>query len=356
MLNRRDLTGWNLHPLGPGGQAAYDAFLAHEKTLDGLDKEQKRLQTKRGTLKDAAKSADAGKSRTEKAAHVKPEKSPDSKTELEQIDRRLAELKQQIASLKKNPAPRPSLAMSVNDHKRPGPMAICIRGDAHHRGETVSRGFISIVAPQPPAIGPDVSGRAQLAEWLTSEQNPLTCRVAVNRVWQHLFGQGLVGTPDDFGTRGERPSNPELLDYLAREFVRDGWSVKRLIRGLVLSRSYQLSSKFDRAAAAQDPENRWLWRMSRRRLDAEVLRDAVLSISGQLDPSPAQSVVADLAVQATGVGVKPNKYPRSVRRTVYFPVIRNDLPALLQLFDFGDSLSVNGRRSTTIVAPRHYSC
>ena len=129
---------------------------------------------------------------------------------------------------------------------------------------------------------------AQLADWLTREQNPLTSRVAVNRVWQHLFGQGLVGTPDDFGTRGERPSNPELLDYLARQFMREGWSVKRLIRGLVLSRSYQLSSKFDRAAAAQDPENRWLWRMSRRRLDAEVLRDAVLSISGQLDPSPAR--------------------------------------------------------------------
>ena len=352
LLNRRDLTGWNLHPLGPGGQAAYDAFLAHDKTLDGLEKEQKRLQTKRGTLKDAAKPADAGKAGTEKAADVKPEKNLDSKTELEQINRRLAELKQEIATLKKNPAQRPPLAMSVNDHKRPGPMAICVRGDAHHRGETVSRGFVSIVGPQPPAIGPDVSGRAQLAEWLTSQQNPLTSRVAVNRIWQHLFGQGLVGSPDDFGTRGERPSNPELLDHLARQFMQQGWSVKRLIRSLVLSHSYQLSSKFDRAAAAQDPENRWQWRMSRRRLDAEALRDSVLSVSGQLDPSPAESVVAELGVQATGVGVKPNKYLHSVRRTVYLPVIRNDLPALLQLFDFGDSLSVNGRRSTTIVAPQ----
>jgi hypothetical protein len=352
LLNRRDLTGWNLHPLGPDGQAAYDAFLTHEKTLDGLEKEQKRLQTKRGALKSATTLADGGKAGTEKASDVKHEKSADSETNLEQVERRLAELKQEISRLKKNPALRPSLAMSVNDHKRPGPMAICIRGDAHHRGETVSRGFISIVAPQAPAIGSDVSGRAQLAEWLTSEQNPLTSRVAVNRVWQHLFGQGLVGTPDDFGTRGNRPSNPELLDHLARQFMRDGWSVKRLIRSLVLSRTYQLSSKFDRAAAAQDPENRWLWRMSRRRLDAEALRDGILSISGQLDPSPAQSVVAELGVQATGVGVKPNKYAHSVRRTVYLPVIRNDLPAIFQLFDFGDSLSVNGRRSTTIVAPQ----
>jgi Protein of unknown function (DUF1553) len=273
-------------------------------------------------------------------------------TELEQIECRLAELKQEISKLKKNPVPRPPLAMSVNDHKRPGPMAICIRGDAHQRGESVARGFVSIVAPQPPVIGPDSSGRAQLADWLTSDQNPLTSRVAVNRVWQHLFGQGLVGTPDDFGTRGEHPSNPNLLDHLARQFMQQGWSVKRLIRSLVLSRTYQLSSNFDRAAAAQDPENRLLWRMSRRRLQAEALRDGLLAVSGQLDPSPAESVVAELGVQATGVGVKPNKEVRSVRRTVYLPVIRNDLPALFQLFDFGDSLAVNGRRSTTNVAPQ----
>ena len=174
----------------------------------------------------------------------------------------------------------------------------------------------------------------------------------MNRVWQHLFGQGLVGTPDDFGTRGERPSNPELLDHLARRFMQQGWSVKRLIRNLVLSRTYQLSSNFDRAAAAQDPENRWLWRMNRRRLQVEALRDGLLAVSGELDPSPAESVVARLGVQATGVGVKPNKPVRSVRRTVYLPVIRNDLPALFQLFDFGDSLSVNGQRSTTNVAPQ----
>ena len=242
--------------------------------------------------------------------------------------------------------------MSVNDQARPGPIAICIRGDAHNRGETVPRGFVSILAPETPEIGPDVSGRAQLADWLTSERNPLTSRVAVNRVWQHLFGQGLVGTPDDFGTRGERPSNPALLDYLARSFMRQGWSMKRLIRQVVLSRTYQLSSRFDRAAAARDPENRWHWRMNRRRLQVEALRDGLLAVSGQLDRSPAESVVADLNVQATGVGVKPNKPVRSVRRTVYLPVVRNDLPPLFQLFDFGDSLSVNGRRSSTNVAPQ----
>jgi Protein of unknown function (DUF1549)/Protein of unknown function (DUF1501) len=132
LLNRRNLTGWNLHPLGPGGQAAYDAFLTHEKTLDGLENEQKRLQTKRGTLKGAAKPADAGKAGTEKAADVKPEKNLDSKTELEQINRRLAELKQEIATLKKNPAPRPPLAMSVNDHFGRTPYTEGIDGRDHN--------------------------------------------------------------------------------------------------------------------------------------------------------------------------------------------------------------------------------
>jgi hypothetical protein len=242
--------------------------------------------------------------------------------------------------------------MSVNDQAHPGPIAICIRGDAHNRGETVSRGFVSIVEPRAPDIARDASGRAQLAEWLTSDRNPLTSRVTVNRVWQHLFGRGLVGTPDDFGTRGSRPSHPELLDHLARQFMQQGWSVKRLIRRLVLSRTYRLGSDFQSAAAARDPENRWLWRMNRRRLPVEALRDGLLAASGQLDRSPAESVVADLNVQATGVGVKPNKPVRSARRTVYLPVVRNDLPALFQLFDFGDALSVNGRRSTTNVAPQ----
>jgi hypothetical protein len=134
--------------------------------------------------------------------------------------------------------------------------------------------------------------------------------------------------------------------------MQEGWSVKRLIRQLVLSRTYQLSSDFHRAAAARDPENRWLWRMNRRRLQVEALRDGLLAVSGQLDRSPTDSVVADLNIQATGVGVKPNKPVRSVRRTIYLPVVRNDLPALFQLFDFGDALSVNGRRSTTTVAPQ----
>jgi hypothetical protein len=347
LLNRRDLTGWNLHPLGAGGQASYDAFQAHEKKLDDLTKEQKRLQTKRDALKKGSKPEG-----TDKEDEDRAEGDLDPVAELERLEEQLAGLQRQIADAKKNPIPRPPLAMSVNDQEKPGPIVICIRGDAHNGGESVPRGFLSAITPRAPEIGPDVSGRRELAAWLTSAENPLTSRVAVNRVWKHLFGQGLVATPDDFGTRGEPPSHPELLDHLARQFMEDGWSLKRLVRNLVLSRTYQMSSDFQRDAAATDPENRWLWRMNRRRLQAEALRDGLLAVSGQLDPSPAESVVAALNVQATGVGVKPNKQMHSVRRTVYMPVIRNDLPALFQLFDFGDSLSVNGRRSTTNVAPQ----
>jgi hypothetical protein len=176
--------------------------------------------------------------------------------------------------------------------------------------------------------------------------------VAVNRIWQHVFGRPLVGSSDDFGTRGERPSHPELLDYLARRFMQQGWSVKGLVRSLVLSRTYRQSSAFDQTCADRDPENRWHWRANRRRLDMEALRDGLLAASGRLDPSPTDSVVAKLNLQATGVGVGPNPPFVSVRRTVYLPVIRNDLPPLFQLFDFGDALSVNGRRSVTNVAPQ----
>lgn len=354
LLNRRDLTGWNLHPLGPDGQAAYDAFLAFEKSVNELTKEQKELRDERQTLttgKGLAKGK-AGGAQTRPGSGSGADPDPDPGSDLKRIDARLAELGRKFDEFKKNPPRRPPLAMSVNDQERPEPMRICIRGDAHDRGPTVPRGFLTAVAPVGPPIAPEVSGRTQLAEWLASERNPLTSRVAVNRIWMHLFGEGLVGTPDDFGTRGEPPSNPELLDHLAREFMNQGWSVKRLIRQIVLSRAYQLSSDFDRTAAARDPENRWQWRMNRRRLSVEALRDGLLAISGQLDRSPTQSVVAHLNIQATGVGVKPNPVIPSFRRTIFLPVVRNDLPALFQLFDFGDALSVNGRRGATNVAPQ----
>jgi hypothetical protein len=157
---------------------------------------------------------------------------------------------------------------------------------------------------------------------------------------------------DNFGRQGEPPSHPELLDYLAARFVAVDWSFKRLIREIVLSHTYQLSAENREAAFRVDPENRLLWRMNRRRLDVEALRDSLLAISGQLDLSPAESTVAHLPDQATGVGDKPHKPFESRRRSVYLPVIRNDLRPEFSLFDFADPQTVSGRRNQTIVAPQ----
>src|SRR5207249_10297364 len=132
-------------------------------------------------------------------------------------------------------------------------------------------------------------GRKELADWLVRPDNPLPARVMVNRIWHHLFGVGLVRSVDNFGATGETPSHPELLDHLATRFVEQGWSVKKLIREIMLSRAYQMGSEAApadaRRAAQVDPENRLLWHMSRRRLDAEALRDAMLHVSGTLDRS-----------------------------------------------------------------------
>ncbi len=141
------------------------------------------------------------------------------------------------------------------------------------------------------------SGRRELAAWLAGADNPLTARVIVNRAWHWLFGAGLVRTVDNFGTTGELPSHPELLDDLAVQFVEDGWSIKTLVRRIVLSRTYRLSAADDPRAREADPENRLLWRANRRRLDAECLRDTILQVSGQLRLAMAgPSFAGDLAV------------------------------------------------------------
>ena len=144
-------------------------------------------------------------------------------------------------------------------------------------------------AGRSPKIGQG-SGRLELADWLASPENPLTARVLVNRVWLHLFGRGLVPTPDNFGAAGQPPSHPELLDHLAVTFMENGWSVKTLIRQLVLSRAYQLDSRFDARDNEVDPDNVLVWRMSKHRLEAEAVRDAMLAVSGQLDRAQAQGL------------------------------------------------------------------
>jgi hypothetical protein len=244
-------------------------------------------------------------------------------------------------------------------------MRITIRGDAHALGDTVPRGFVNVVSrTRPRSIPERASGRRQLADWIASADNPLTARVVVNRIWQELFGEGIVRSVDYFGTRGERPSHPDLLDSLATRFVEDGWSRKRLIRKLVLSRAYRMGSAHDIHASSVDPENRLLWRMNRRRLDAESLRDSLLAVSGKLLACAGGPGLPLEYPENTGGLGKGDVNPPHFRltrfrpeqefvRTVFLPIIRSAPqpgPAEVRnVFDFTQPGELAGQRSVTTV-------
>lgn len=348
LLHRRDLSGWNLRPLGQDGENLYREWLTYDEKLDGLKKEQEKSQTKLAGLKKKNETATNDNKENAPAANLQP-----TQEEISELEKTLQSLTADIKQLSSNAPPKPPLAMAVSDREVIADARLCVRGEIHRPGEVVPRGFVQVASyGARRSFSSDQSGRLQLAEWLVDPANPLTARVAVNRIWHHLFGVGLVRTVDDFGRQGERPSHPELLDYLAARFMEMHWSGKQMIREIVLSRAYQMSSDHREKAFRADPENRLLWRMNRRRLDIEALRDSVLAISGQLDTSPAESVVKHLPDQATGVGDKPHKPLESLRRSVYLPVIRNDLRPEFQVFDFADPQTVSGRRNMTVVAPQ----
>jgi hypothetical protein len=243
----------------------------------------------------------------------------------------------------------PAQAMGVKEAARAGDCRVCIRGESNRPGEAVPRGFITAVTVgTPPAIPARQSGRLQLAEWIASPQNPLTARVMVNRLWHHLFGQGLVRTVDNFGATGEKPSHPELLDYLAVRFADGGWSVKKMIRTLMLTRAYQLRGDHDAANWRKDPENHLVWRHRLRRIDAEALRDALLTVSGQIELKPPQGTLSGFAPVKNKSAPVPNKRDNRYR-SVYQPIVRNGLPEVLGLFDFADPSLVVGSRDVTTV-------
>lgn len=241
------------------------------------------------------------------------------------------------------------LAMGTRDKKETGNAKINLKGDAKKLGEEVPRGFLTAYGSHEPlALETGESGRLELARWVTDPTHPHTARVMVNRIWQHLFGRGIVGTPDDFGVYGERPTHPELLDHLATRFVEDGWSVKRLIRAIVLTRTYQLDSSAGDSLVSEDPENLWLARHSRRRLDAESLRDAILRVSGQLDTTPAEGSIIrhrDILVNLAGSSLhEPSRH-----RSIYLCYLRNAPPPELSAFDLPGFLKVTGRRETSTI-------
>ncbi|MCI0683379.1 MAG: DUF1553 domain-containing protein [Gemmataceae bacterium] len=261
----------------------------------------------------------------------------------------LAQLEAELKSLEKRMPERP-VAMAVAEGDKIEDIHIALRGNVHNKGDLVPRGFLQ-VATQPRAHAPRLasngSGRRELAAWLTSADNPLTARVMANRVWHHLFGAGLVRTVDNFGKTGELPSHPELLDYLAVKFVQDGWSMKTLIREIVLSRTFQMSSQTAEVSKTSgvliDPENRLLWRQNRRRLDAESLRDAILAVSGKLDRTVFGNNIKK------GTTVERDYIFDDTRRSIYAPVFRNRLLELFEVFDFPDPNMVMGRRNVSTV-------
>lgn len=260
-----------------------------------------------------------------------------------------------LDALSKN-APVYPVAMAVEETKIED-VRVHIRGNTQTLGDVAPRGFPIVLAKYKSApVTPQGSGRKELAMWMTRPENPLTARVAVNRVWQHLFGAGLVRTPDNWGLRGEVPTHPELLDYLAATFVaQDNWSQKKLIRRLMLTDAYQMTSVVPQSEGAfrKDPENRLLWRANRRRLEAEPFRDSVLFVSGQLDPKMGGTLLTTPdAEYVTNDQSQDQGFYAQKRRSIYLPVIRNSLYDLFQSFDFGDGTTVNAQRADTTVSPQ----
>lgn len=240
-------------------------------------------------------------------------------------------------------------AMGLRPRDEAGDLAVHIRGSIHQLGPKAPRGVLRVISGDDAVLtipqGSD--GRLELARWIASDENPLTARVLVNRVWLWVMGEGLVRTPDNFGTTGQPPTHPELLDWLTARFIREGWSIQRLVKQIVMSETYRQSSLttgVDDPRLTTDPDNRWWWRSDRKPLSAESLRDSVLAISGQLDRTFGGSRIKP------GTSADYGYRHEDLVRSIYLPVFRNALPELLETFNYADTGSVTGRRQRTIVA------
>jgi hypothetical protein len=271
------------------------------------------------------------------------ENSPPSLTEDEvrrMHGRRLGEgaapMRNRISALDWTHVGAPPRAMAMADRANPGNSHVFLRGNPGNRGPEAPRQFLEVLSSTPLPLT-NGSGRLDLARAITDPANPLTARVFVNRVWLHHFGAGLVSTPGDFGVRTEVPVQRELLDYLAAAFVENGWSLKRLHRLILLSATYQQSSDAPPATLRADPDNRYLSRFNRLRLDFESMRDTMLAVAGKLDLT-----VGGLPVDIIGE-------PFAKRRAVYGLIERQNLPGMFRTFDFANpDVSNQGRFTTTV--------
>jgi len=271
----------------------------------------------------------------------------------EEAKQALAKLEEQRKALEDETPDFPR-AMGVREGEEIADIPIHIRGSHWTLGEIAPRGFLTAIAgDDQPAIPDSDSGRLHLAKWLTQPDHPLTSRVMVNRLWRLHYGRGLVPSTDNFGRLGQKPTNQALLDWLALRFIEKGWSIKGMHRLIMLSSTYRMSSAYDEHAAEVDPENILLWRMNRRRLEAEAMRDAIISFSGDLD----------LEVGGSIMSFKDRQYVANTRarggidydinrRAVYVPVVRSSMYDVFRAFDFADPSVSNGDRNPTVVAPQ----
>lgn len=298
-----------------------------------------------------------------------------------------------------------SYCMGVQETGEPTNERLLVRGEIDKPAQQIPRGLPAVLCSTDVQIPKQKSGRLELAQWIGSDQNPMTARVMVNRIWQNMIGKGIVTSTENFGTTGQPPSHPELLDYLAIRFVESGWSVKAIIKEIATSRVYRMQTTFDRESHEADPDNTLLWRANPRRLDAESIRDAMLQISGEIDlQRPRGSEVAKagyVRVQGGRLGnlfssgqsmkavrqaardrlqgfgqrrtrgrmmsgdsgagrgfflgksVKPSK-PLDMEdakfRSVYLPIVRDEEPRSLEVFDFADSSAIIGQRESSHTA------
>ncbi|XZE19716.1 PSD1 and planctomycete cytochrome C domain-containing protein [Pirellulaceae bacterium SH449] len=273
-----------------------------------------------------------------------------------------------------------TLCMGVQDRSNVRNARLLVRGEINQPAQEVQRGIVRVLSDREIKIPANSSGRLELAAWLTSTDNPLTARVMVNRIWLHMIGKAIVRETDNFGVSGPRPTHPELLDYLAVEFMESGWSVKHVVKLIATSRAYRLSSRFDAPQFELDPENLYVARGNSRKLDAEGMRDAILAVSGQIDlKRPAKSPIARMgevtigpngpatvppgifttlvgqgndfsALQKLSGGLRGNsQVPNapSYFRSVYLPIARNSPPRALDVFDFAEPSLVVGERETS---------
>ncbi len=340
MANLEHVSAWHEHELRTADfTAAEERFLSEiQPRIDEL-KQQIDAQAKQET--ERLKSA---------GVNVPNNEANRRKLFSDEVQKSLSKLEASLATLE-GQRPRVPLAMGVSE-SAVRDVPVHIRGShLSLADDIVPRGvpevFSGIV--RSPTIADDTSGRLEFAEWLTSPAHPLTSRVMVNRIWQGHFGIGLVDSASNFGLRGSPPSHPQLLDWLAAKFIRGGWSVKHMHRTIMLSNTYQMSVAFDERSAGSDPENRWLWRQNRRRLEAEPLRDALLAVSDSLDLTAGGTLLPAASNDYFRVKAGDDVF-NSPRRAIYLPVVRNRNYEMFSVFDYSNPAVHLDRRTDTIVA------